>query len=150
VGAATHGWRDDRQPIDSSLYRSAEIFLSSRDHGLVLIGHEEKHLGIKQSTPIMWPKPKRKNVTPSVTVESVVPAPRAAVIASLHKLLGERLSTAALVREKHGRDASWHPCVPPDAVAFAQSTEEASEIVKICAHRERCRRAGKNGPEDRH
>ena len=72
-------------------------------------------------------------MAPSVTVESVAPAPKDAVIASLHQLLGERLSTAALVREKHGRDASWHPCVPPDAVAFAQSTEEASEIVKICA-----------------
>jgi D-lactate dehydrogenase (cytochrome) len=70
-------------------------------------------------------------MAPSVTVESV--APKDAVIASLQQLLGERLSTAALVREKHGRDASWHPCVPPDAVAFAQSTEEASEIVKICA-----------------
>lgn len=72
-------------------------------------------------------------MAPSVTVESVAPAPKDAVIASLHQLLGERLSTAALVREKHGRDASWHRCVPPDAVAFAQSTEEASEIVKICA-----------------
>jgi D-lactate dehydrogenase (cytochrome) len=81
----------------------------------------------------MWPKPKRKNMAPSVTVESVAPAPKDAVIASLHQLLGERLSTAPLVREKHGRDASWRPCVPPDAVAFAQSTEEASEIVKICA-----------------
>jgi D-lactate dehydrogenase (cytochrome) len=69
----------------------------------------------------------------SVTVESVDTAPRDAVIASLHQLLGERLSTAAPVREKHGKDASYHPCVPPDAVAFAQSTEEVSEIVKICA-----------------
>lgn len=53
--------------------------------------------------------------------------------ASLHQLLGDRLSTAALVREQHGRDASYHPCMPPDAVAFAQSTEEVSEIVKVCA-----------------
>jgi D-lactate dehydrogenase (cytochrome) len=37
------------------------------------------------------------------------------------------------VREQHGKDASYHPCVPPDAVAFAQSTAEVSEIVKICA-----------------
>jgi D-lactate dehydrogenase (cytochrome) len=67
-----------------------------------------------------------------VTVESVAPAPRDAVIASLHQLLGERLSTATAEREKHGKDASYHPCIPPDAVAFAQSTEEVSEIVKIC------------------
>jgi D-lactate dehydrogenase (cytochrome) len=58
---------------------------------------------------------------------------RDAAIASLHQLLGERLSTAAPVREQHGKDASYHPCVPPDAVAFAHSTEEVSEIVKICA-----------------
>jgi D-lactate dehydrogenase (cytochrome) len=30
-------------------------------------------------------------------------------------------------------DASYHSCAPPDAVAFAQSTEEVSEIVKVCA-----------------
>jgi D-lactate dehydrogenase (cytochrome) len=56
-----------------------------------------------------------------------------AVIASLRLLLGARLSTAATVREQHGKDASYHPYVAPDAVAFAQSTQEVSEIVKICA-----------------
>ena len=66
-------------------------------------------------------------------VESVGPAARDPAIASLHELLGDRLSSAAPVREQHGKDASYHPCVPPDAVAFAQSTEEVSEIVKICA-----------------
>jgi D-lactate dehydrogenase (cytochrome) len=57
----------------------------------------------------------------------------AAVIASLRQLLGARLSSAATVREQHGKDASYHPYVAPDAVAFAQSTQEVSEIVKICA-----------------
>jgi D-lactate dehydrogenase (cytochrome) len=68
-----------------------------------------------------------------VTVESVVSAARDAAIASLHQLLRDRLSTATQVREQHGKDASYHPCVPPDAVAFAQSTAEVSQIVKICA-----------------
>src|SRR5215469_10345376 len=72
-------------------------------------------------------------MTLRVTTEPVDPDARDAAIASLHQLLGDRLSTAALVREKHGKDASWHPCVPPDAVAFAQSTEEVSDIVEICA-----------------
>src|SRR6516164_10518311 len=67
------------------------------------------------------------------TVGSVTLAAREAAIASLQQLLGDRLSTAASLREGHGKDASYHPCVPPDAVAFAQSTEEVSEIVKICA-----------------
>src|SRR3984893_10939245 len=68
-----------------------------------------------------------------LTVESVDHAARDAAIASLRQLLGARLSSAAPVREQHGKDASYHPCVPPDAVAFAQSTAEVSEIVKLCA-----------------
>jgi D-lactate dehydrogenase (cytochrome) len=69
------------------------------------------------------------------TVGSVALAARTrnAAIRSLQQLLGDRLSTAASIREGHGKDASYHPCVPPDAVAFAQSTGEVSEIVKICA-----------------
>ena len=72
-------------------------------------------------------------MTLPVTAESVDPAARDAVIASLRQLLGDRLSSAPPVREQHGKDASYHPCVPPDAVAFAQSTEEVSEIVTLCA-----------------
>ncbi len=55
------------------------------------------------------------------------------VISELRALLGERLSTSAAVRELHGTDESYHRPEPPDAVAFAQSTEEVAEIVKICA-----------------
>jgi D-lactate dehydrogenase (cytochrome) len=66
-------------------------------------------------------------------VESVGPPAREPAIASLHELLGDRLSSAAPVREQHGKDASYHPCVSPDAVAFAQSTEEVSAIVRLCA-----------------
>ncbi|MGR3782978.1 MAG: FAD-binding oxidoreductase [Albimonas sp.] len=54
-------------------------------------------------------------------------------VAQLRTLLGERLSTADSVRDLHGRDESWHPDAIPDAVAFPESTEEVSEIVKICA-----------------
>ncbi len=51
----------------------------------------------------------------------------------LKQMLGERLSTAAAVCEQHGRDESLHAPAPPDAVAFAESTAEVSEIVKVCA-----------------
>ena len=61
---------------------------------------------------------------------------RKTAIASLSQILGDRLSTAESVRQQHGHDASYHPCAPPDAVAFAESTEEVSEIVKICARQE--------------
>jgi D-lactate dehydrogenase (cytochrome) len=61
-------------------------------------------------------------------------ATRDSAITSLSDLLGDRLSTGELVRQQHGHDASYHSCAPPDAVAFPQSTEEVSKIVKICAH----------------
>jgi D-lactate dehydrogenase (cytochrome) len=67
------------------------------------------------------------------TVGPVTLAAREGAIASLRHLLADRLSTAASIREQHGKDASYHDCVPPDAVAFAQSTDEVNKIVKICA-----------------
>ncbi len=51
----------------------------------------------------------------------------------LRALLGDRLSTAAAVREQHGHDESFHETAPPDMVAFARDTREVSQIVKACA-----------------
>jgi D-lactate dehydrogenase (cytochrome) len=68
-----------------------------------------------------------------VTAAAVEPAARDAAIAEIKALLGDRLSTANAVREQHGRDESYHAAMPPDAVAFAESTEEVSAVVKICA-----------------
>ena len=61
------------------------------------------------------------------------PAARSMAIASLQRFLGDRLSTTPSIREQHGTDASYHPPAPPDAVVFVRSTEEVSEIVKICS-----------------
>ena len=56
--------------------------------------------------------------------------------ASLHDelraLLGERLTTSRGVREHHGKDESYYPYAPPDAVVFAHSTEEVRDIINIC------------------
>jgi D-lactate dehydrogenase (cytochrome) len=54
-------------------------------------------------------------------------------LAALGNLLGDRLSTGFALREQHGRDISHMPPAAPDAVVFAQSTEEVAAIVKICA-----------------
>jgi D-lactate dehydrogenase (cytochrome) len=54
-------------------------------------------------------------------------------IAEIRNLLGDRLSTAMIVREQHGKDQTWNPGAPPDAVAFVQSTEEVQAVVQICA-----------------
>jgi D-lactate dehydrogenase (cytochrome) len=58
------------------------------------------------------------------------------LLAELRAVLGDRLSTAASVREQHGKDESYHAAHAPDAVAFAHSTEEVSAIVKACARHE--------------
>jgi len=58
------------------------------------------------------------------------------VLAELKTLLGDRVSTAAAVREHHGKDESYFPYAPPDAVVFLKSTEEVRDVVNICrAHR---------------
>jgi len=56
-----------------------------------------------------------------------------AAIPRIREVIGERITTAMAVREHYGVDTSWHPPHPPDAVAYAHSTEEVSRIVRICA-----------------
>ena len=56
-----------------------------------------------------------------------------AAIAELRTLLGPRVSTTAAVREQHGHGESRDDSFPPDAVCFAESMEEVSAIVRICA-----------------
>jgi D-lactate dehydrogenase (cytochrome) len=59
--------------------------------------------------------------------------PDPALLAELHALLGDRLSTAAAVCAQHGKDESYHTPYPPDAVAFAHSTDDVAAIVRLCA-----------------
>ncbi|OGA15936.1 MAG: hypothetical protein A3I63_10280 [Betaproteobacteria bacterium RIFCSPLOWO2_02_FULL_66_14] len=54
------------------------------------------------------------------------------VVAELRALLGERVSVSAAVREHHGKDESYFPYAPPDAVVFPESTEEVRDVVDIC------------------
>ena len=55
------------------------------------------------------------------------------VLEALQELLGERITTSMAVREHHGRGEDYFKPIPSDAVCFPHSTEEVSEIVKICA-----------------
>jgi len=54
----------------------------------------------------------------------------------LCQIVGDRVTTAAVIREQHGKDESFHACAPPDAVVFAQTTDEVSRIVMACAARD--------------
>jgi len=57
----------------------------------------------------------------------------AAVTAALAARFGNRLVTSQAVREQHGATTSWLPNQPPDAVVFAQSTEDVQHVVRLCA-----------------
>ncbi|CUH75984.1 FAD-binding oxidoreductase [Tropicibacter naphthalenivorans] len=59
--------------------------------------------------------------------------PHDAAIAELHSLLGDRLVTSDAERTLHGQNETYYPNTPPDAVAYPETTQEVSEIVKICA-----------------
>ena len=54
----------------------------------------------------------------------------------LRQIVGDRVTTAAVIREQHGKDESFHACAPPDVVVFAQTTDEVSRIVMACAARD--------------
>lgn len=51
----------------------------------------------------------------------------------LKQQFGERLSTGQAIREQHAHTTTWIVNQAPDAVIFAQSTQEVSDIVKVCA-----------------
>ncbi|SEQ39532.1 D-lactate dehydrogenase (cytochrome) [Faunimonas pinastri] len=57
----------------------------------------------------------------------------AATIAALKARFGDRVSQAQALREQHGHTTTWVGNQPPDAVLYPESTEEVSEIVRICA-----------------
>ena len=52
-------------------------------------------------------------------------------LAALKSRFGEQMSTAAAVREHHGRDESPFAPQPPDAVVFAQSTDDVVALIKL-------------------
>jgi D-lactate dehydrogenase (cytochrome) len=55
----------------------------------------------------------------------------AEMIAALKARFGERCSTVQAVCEQHGRDESPFEVPPPDAVVFAESTEEVADAVAL-------------------
>ena len=54
------------------------------------------------------------------------------LVESLRALLGDRITTSRGIREHHGKDESYYPYAPPDAVVFPRSTEEVRDIVNLC------------------
>ena len=57
-------------------------------------------------------------------------------LSALTALLGPRLSTKRADLAAHGHSETWFALTPPDAVAWPESTDEVSAILKLCsAHR---------------
>ena len=57
----------------------------------------------------------------------------ALVLGVLKQQFGDRLQTGVAVRQQHGHTTTWLKNQPPDGVVFARSTEDVSDIVKVCA-----------------
>jgi len=56
-----------------------------------------------------------------------------AVIAELKDRFKDRCATSMALREQHGHTTTWLENQPPDAVVFAETTEEVADAVRICA-----------------
>jgi len=61
------------------------------------------------------------------------PTTRQTVLGILKQRFGDQISTAEAIRERHGKDESYHASVAPDAVFFAETTEQIADAVKACA-----------------
>ena len=53
--------------------------------------------------------------------------------AVLKQRFGERLATGQSVREQHAHTTTYIPAQLPDAVVFAETTEDVQEVVRVCA-----------------
>jgi D-lactate dehydrogenase (cytochrome) len=64
------------------------------------------------------------------------PRPSQAAVAditsALAKRYGNRVVTSSAVREQHGHTLTWIENQPPDVVVFPETTQEVSDIVKLC------------------
>jgi len=60
------------------------------------------------------------------------PVPQA-LLDALAARFGAQCSTAAVVREQHGRDESSFECPPPAAVVFAEKTQDVADAVVLAA-----------------
>jgi len=55
------------------------------------------------------------------------------VVPALVARFGERAALGEAIRRQHGATTNWLATQAPDAVVFAESTEEVAEIVKLCS-----------------
>ncbi|MFY8088928.1 MAG: FAD-binding oxidoreductase, partial [Rubrivivax sp.] len=66
---------------------------------------------------------------PELQLRPVPPA----LLQALTDRFGARCSTAAAVREQHGRDESPFPATPPEVVLFCESADDVQAAVRLAA-----------------
>lgn len=69
-------------------------------------------------------------------MNTITPRPVDAVIAAARSFLGDRITTNATIREQHSRGEDNSTPTLPDAVAFAATTEEVSQLLALCHRHE--------------
>lgn len=56
-----------------------------------------------------------------------------AVISRLGPVFGDRISVSRPLRDQHGKDTTFHPTVPPDAVVFPETVQEVQLVARACS-----------------
>ena len=69
-------------------------------------------------------------------MNTITPRPVDAVIAAARGFLGDRMSTNGAIREQHSRGEDNSAPTLPDAVAFVQTTDEVSRLLRLCHQHE--------------
>ncbi|XP_033626292.1 probable D-lactate dehydrogenase, mitochondrial isoform X1 [Asterias rubens] len=79
-------------------------------------------------TGICWT---RRLLATSAVSHQAVPS---SVVKDFQNTLGdENVSVAEAVCEQHGHDESYHKTILPDVVVYPRTTQEVSEVAKICS-----------------
>lgn len=53
------------------------------------------------------------------------------LLLDLEAKLGDRVSTNTTALSSHGKDESYRPCIPPQAVVFPESTDEVATVRTV-------------------
>ena len=84
----------------------------------------------------MMPRKKPINPLPSMQASSCAPSYGKVtddLKDALSSVVGrENLSSSLAVREHHGRDESYHACLPADVVVFPSSVDHVSQVARLC------------------
>ena len=57
----------------------------------------------------------------------------AIVLGVLKQQFGDRFQTGQAIRDQHGHTTTWIKTQAPDAVVYPSSTQDVSDIIKVCA-----------------